>query len=341
MEAPFPDDESEDAKEGTAAHWVAAQVLGGHCAIEELTDRKAPNGVIVTGEMVEHTQMYIDTVRQVTPAPVIEQMLSVLPSIEPGTPDARYVSPDGHGFVWDFKYGYGIVEVLGNWQVACYAIGLFIKHEWQLHDVTVTIVQPRPFHPDGRARSWTIDRDSAWTLSQRLQDAAAETQNPAAQVASGPHCQYCRALAVCEAARRAALNGVDVAYKAMPQALSPVDTAGELRTLRRAADAIKLRLDATEAYATSLIDGGQVVPGWSLERAMGRRRWANPDDVAALEALTGLTLRTLAPVTPAAAEKLGADKTIVKMFTTTPETGRKLVERDASAKAAEVFGTPA
>ena len=104
LEELYPDTENEYAKEGTAAHWVAAQVLSGEHTLDELTDRAAPNGVIVTGEMVEHVQTYIDVV----PQPVIVERL--LPSgilgVEDGTPDALRV--DGrHGHIWDFKYGLG------------------------------------------------------------------------------------------------------------------------------------------------------------------------------------------------------------------------------------------
>src|SRR3546814_2922085 len=113
IEAPFPDVESEDAKEGTAAHWVAAQVLGGHMQLEELTDRAAPNGVIVTGEMVEHVESYIAAVG--TPAVVEQELPTAIPGVETGTPDARrVVGPNG--YIWDLKYGYGIVEVRDWWQ---------------------------------------------------------------------------------------------------------------------------------------------------------------------------------------------------------------------------------
>lgn len=331
LEASFPDPDGDDAKEGTAAHWVAAQVLGGHCELEELTDRKAPNGVIVTGEMVEHVQTYISTVRAF---PIIERTINIWPGVEPGTPDALAVEGT-RGYIWDFKYGYSIVEAPGNWQLACYAVGLFAKHEWNLESVLAIIVQPRPFHPDGRVRYWEISRDEAISLANTIRDAAANTQNPNAPVVTGSHCNHCNALHACEGARRAALNGVDIAYRNPPVVLQGADLAGELATLTRAAEAIKLRLDAIQSHAVAEIDANRPVPGWSLERSMGRRQWT--DGVAALEALAGVSLTEIAPVSPAVAEKRGVDKALVKMFTTTRETGRKLVPRDASVKAAQVF----
>lgn len=334
LEAPYPDDESEDAREGTAAHWVAAQVLGGHHALDELTDRATPNGVIVTGEMVEHVQTYIDTVG---PGAVIERELpSAIPGVDPGTPDALRIEGN-RGHIWDFKYGYNIVGAVGNWQGACYAVNLFAKHEWMLEEVTFTVVQPRPFHYEGRVRSWTITRDWAWLLYTQLTAASAATDNPTAPAVTGPHCSYCRALHVCESARRAGMNGVDVSLRQQSATVEGEELAGELRTLRRARDAITKRLDALESHAMSVIDSGRVVPGWSIDRAFGRRKWTG--DVATLEALTGVKLREERPVSPAQARKLGVDDKLIDMFATTPETGRKLVERDGAAKARSVFPT--
>lgn len=332
LQEPFPDAPSPDAEEGTPAHWAAAQVLQGHHALDELVDRTAPNGVIITGDMVEHIQMYVDTVH---PSSVVERPLpSAIPGVEDGTPDALRV--DGlYAHIWDFKYGWGIVDAVGNWQGACYVVNLFAKHDWKLEQVTFHIVQPRPYHYEGRVRSWKVTREAACGLHKQLTMAAERTTRDKTPAETGPHCKYCRALHVCEAARRAGLNAVDVAYSGQPVDMQGDALAGELRTLKRAADAIKLRLDAIESHAISTIDTGGIVPGWSMERAYGRRKWK--DGVTTLEALSGVTLTESQPVTPAQAEKRGVDPLLVKQFTTTPETGRKLVERDTSTKAKEVF----
>jgi len=334
LESPFPDDESEYAKEGTAAHWLAAQVLSGHHTLDELTDRAAPNGVMITGEMVEYTEQYIAAVPS---SCVIERPLpSAIEGVDDCTPDAFQVI-ERHGDIYDFKYGWGIVDVLGNWQLGIYAVSLFAKHQWNLDTVTVRIVQPRPYHYDGRVRSWAITRDDAIALWHEITAAVAKVHEPNAPAVTGAHCQYCRALHVCEAARRAGMNAVDVAYSGFPVDMEGAALASELVTLNRAARAIKLRLDAIESHAILEIDQNKIVPGWSLERAYGRRRWLSDDKVNALAAIAGKSLTEHKPVTPAAAEKLGVPRVLIDQFTTTPETGRKLVQRDASQKAKDVF----
>ena len=337
LENEFQEIESEDAREGTAAHWVAAQVLAGHFELEELTDRPAPNGIIVTGEMVEHVEMYLSAVRSVTPVAVVESPLEGIPGMERATPDARFVT-NVRGHIWEFKYGYKIVEAVDNWQMICYAVLLFIKHEWQLSDIVVTIVQPRPFHFDGRIRSWTITREIGWNFYSRIQLALAETQDPNAPARSGPHCDYCNALHACEAARRAAFNAVDITLnRGMASDLPAVELGRELTILRRAAEAIKLRLDAAESHGLDLINKGGMIPGWSVERALGRRQWRDEKDVPLIEALSGVTMTEQKSISPAQAEKRGVPKELVGVYAISRETGRKLVPRDGSMKAKEVF----
>lgn len=329
--------ESEDAREGTAAHWLAAQVLGGHFQLEELTDRAAPNGIIITGEMVEHVQMYVNTVQSIAPTVVVEKPIAGITGIETAIPDARCIVGT-RGYIWDFKYSYKIVETNDNWQLITYAVLLFAKHEWQLSDIVVTIVQPRPYHFDGRVRSATITRENAWYYLKQLESAVAETQNPNAPARTGAHCNYCTALHACEAARRAGLNAVDATLnRGVASELPPVELGRELTILKRAAEAIKLRLDAAESHGLDLINKGGIIPGWSVERAFGRRQWRDPAEVGLIEALSGVTLTETKPVSPAQAEKLGVPKDLVSVYTTNRETGRKLVPRDSSIKAKEVF----
>ena len=334
LQEPIPDTKSDDAKEGDAAHWLAAEVLRGNFEIDELTDRQAPNGVIITGEIIEHVQTYLSVIGS-EPVVVEKTQDSFSPLIAPGTPDALRVI-ENQGFIWDLKYGWRIVEVFRNLQLLIYAINLFAKHQWTLDSVTVTIVQPRPWHIDGRVRSWQISRDVAWGYHNKLQAWAQAAQNPHARAVTGEACRYCRALPFCEAARVAAINAVDVSMDVTNTELPPEAIGHELTTLRRAKEAVQLRLDAMEQFAIAQIDQHKHIPGWSIDRAYGREKWK--DGVSTLELLSGQTLHENKPISPAQARKKGVDPQLVAQFSTTPQTGRKLVARDVSEKAKAVFG---
>lgn len=336
LQEPFTETESEAAAEGTAAHWVAEQVLNGVMLADELIDRKAPNGVIITGDMVDHVQMYVDAVQEVSHYPAVEYTIPMCEGVEDGTPDATYcIKWVGH--VWDFKYGWSLVEAIGNWQLACYIIGLFNRTEWGLTECFGHIVQPRPWHPDGPVRSWRVSRDEALVLKERIEVQAAEIHTPGPHWAtSGNHCRNCLALATCEAARMASLNAVDVTLAGIV-AEAPVET--EMALLRRAKSAITMRLDAVESRAVECIQNGAPVPGWSLIQGQGHRRWKDNTTIDKVAAMSGVTnLTELKPVTPAEALRRKVPEAIVEMLTERPDTGFKLVEQDANAKAAAIFG---
>ena len=338
MEELHPEKSSDDsADEGRAVHWIAAQILGDHFEPEELVDRQADNGVVITVDMMNHAVLYVDAIRAVTDQPVvIEQPLPAIPGVKQGVTDARFVF-NNWGFIFDLKYGYSIVEVVGNWQMIIYAVSMMLKHEWKLDGIGVTIVQPRPSHPEGKVRAWTITRDQLINFYHEIVAKAEATRDPNAACVTGPWCKHCYALHACEAAREAGCNAVDVTTApARSREINGQDLSDELKALRRASEMITLRLDALESHATGIINNGGIVPGFMMQTNTGNRRWNV--DVAVIEAMTGMTLTEPKPITPAAAERAGMSEAMLELYASRSETGRKLVERDSSALAAKVFG---
>ena len=61
MNAKYPDSNTTSAEEGTAAHWVMAEMLDG-IAVPE--DSLTPNGQTVTQEMLEGAHMVCDVVAE-------------------------------------------------------------------------------------------------------------------------------------------------------------------------------------------------------------------------------------------------------------------------------------
>src|ERR1700761_538980 len=60
MNAKYPESNSTSAEEGTAAHWVMAEMLAGRTPAE---DTLTPNGQTVTSEMLEGAEMVRDTIK--------------------------------------------------------------------------------------------------------------------------------------------------------------------------------------------------------------------------------------------------------------------------------------
>lgn len=353
MEERFPEPgRSEAAEEGTASHFVASESLTGQAIPSP--GQTAPNGVILTPEMIEAAEVYVQAVAKAAPAggPLhVEKALRV-GRVHPecwGTPDLWYYVPalwELH--VWDYKYGFGIVEPFENWQGICYAGGALdivaanMGQPVALIDQRVTvvihIVQPRPFHAVGPVREWRVKASDLRGYYNRLEGAAAEALGANPRTVSGDYCRYCSARHACPAAQKAAMFAVDYTDQAAAEELSPEALAIELRTLQRAAKAIEYRLAGLESQAIATLQGGGHVPGFSIQSGSGRPSWTVPaSEIFALGELFGLDLRKPPEaVTPAQAKKAGLDAAMVAAYSKAEGSGIKLVATGNSL-AAQVF----
>ena len=189
----YPDEETEQSREGTAAHWVGEQVLRSYqtefvdwCA--NYIGQAAPNGVIINEEMAEGADLYVKDVLKVCQeggylqAMRIEQRV-VIPRVHEelnwGTPDCVIFAVDkGKLIIWDFKYGRVAVENRKNWQLIEYAIGALDEItggnglDDQHLQVEMRIVQPRAFHVDGSCRGWTVTGSDLRSYANRLKASA-------------------------------------------------------------------------------------------------------------------------------------------------------------------------
>lgn len=346
----YPDKgRSEAAEEGTATHWVASEVLEGRGA-DPFIGRTAPNGIIITHEMIDAARVYVEHVHQIAPLPhkrVVEKIVKVTrvhPTECYGTPDCWYfdeVKKILH--VWDLKYGYGIVEPYDNWQLICYVAGI-ISDALRVSDMDVTvamhIVQPRPFHVQGSTRTWVVSAVDLRGKINMLSNAASLALSDNAQLSSGDHCRYCSARHACPAAQKASMFSVDYTYSVMPEELSPVALGIEYRTLLRAISSMRDRLTGIEAQIIKLCEDGKgAETGFKAENGTGRLAWSKTaDEVITLGDLMGVNLRAPASaITPTEAKKLGLPQEILQIYTNRPVSGIKLVPADHTL-AARVFG---
>jgi len=255
-------------------------------------------------------------------------------------PDAWYYCTTTQTlYLWEFKYGWRPVDPVRNWQFVAYIAGILpFLGGAPVDRIEAVVVQPRPHHYDGRIRRWHTTPAELGPLFTKLQAAANTVMDGNPQCRTGHWCLDCRALAHCPYAGEAALAAVEVSGRVTHASPSPEETAAELNILGAAKEAINLRLTAMETLAVMSLESGGMVPGYAMERAYGRRRWSNPEELWAVEAMTGVSLFTEKPVSPAEAKRRKLDPALLALYSITPETGNKLVKRDLNQKAAEVFG---
>ncbi|QJD55191.1 hypothetical protein Psm1vBMR14_gp39c [Pseudomonas phage MR14] len=340
LEAQYPEtDEGESAAEGTAAHFAGSEELLGRDVRE---GQRADNGVVLTEEMLEGAALWVDDVMAVgCPAELQVEQRVAMPRIHAaafGTPDTWfYDQTNGHLYVWDFKFGYGVVEAFENWQLMAYTCGILDllgidgrndQHLW----VHLRLVQPRAHHRDGRVREWKVLASDLRGYFNRLHDAAHEAMGPRPHTLSGPHCLHCKAAHACPTLKRATWSAADYLGGHVAEDLSADAAAYELVLLEHITELVKARKRAREADVEARLRRGEAVADWTLETTRGRTVFTEEGgkDVILMGDIYGVQLRKPeAPITPAQARKLlkskNVDTSVIEQHTVTPTTGQRLV----------------
>lgn len=336
MEAAVPEEETDESREGTAAHFVAQMKL--QVGLDVLAGETTPNGWVVDDEMVDGAKLYVDyvltTMQGVVPKNIERRTLPGAIHDECwGTPDADdWLGNTLH--IFDYKYGHRFVEVFENEQLICYAAdrladlgGLDDQLAW----VHFHIIQPRSFHRDGPIRDWRVRASDLRAHTNRLRGLAHDALRPGAPtVASPAACRDCRARFRCDAAHAAGLDAAGVAGSSVPFDLTDVEAGRFLAYLRRA----KAQLEAMESGLVEQVEKalkrGVFLPQWQLEETQSRERWIVPDE-AVIQMGREMGKDLSAPVkcvTPPQARKLGIDASVISAYSQRPRGALKVVPLD-------------
>jgi hypothetical protein len=317
-------DESDARREGKAAHWVAEGVLRGDAhSCADFEGETAPNGWIVTPDMVVHAQGYCDYVRSFGPVVQAEGRIQIGEVIT-GRFDAHATSTDPDAYMlplrlFDFKYGWRIVEAPGNTSMLCYGVA-----RWNgVQPVELHIYQPRPFHPAGPARVWKITPQEMLTLRAWLLERASVALTPGAAATPGLHCRDCPGAASCHALASTVYAAADTIQASGLARMSAGELARELTFLRMVDKLVATRLAAVEAEAEGRLQRCEFIPGWLMGDRYGNRVWTVKPETVRMT--TGLDPYKPVLKTPAELEREGAPPELLDMMTMTPHTGRKLM----------------
>lgn len=380
----LPETTSEPADWGTVCHEISDECLKtGKDAVDFIgrTMKGKKFSFEVDEEMAETAQTYVDYVRDTLHKAVreggsiseaklwIEQRFS-LASLNPpfdagGTGDAViYLPAEKRIEIVDLKGGRGVVVAAkGNPQLRTYAMGALLANKGlDVELVTVTIVQPRASHPDGRIRSetfhvidlmeWAAEMMAAMHRAKEAIDKRAEMPESAwaaTYLSPGDHCRdtFCKAAGTCPALRQAALDAVGVHFSPVddtprisnsPDSGSPEERAKRLDML----DMIDGWIKEVRAHEHRLAEMGQPAPGYGLVEKTGREKWKDEEAARAAIQKTGLAddkwlnpgkLRTPKQVRDAL-KKAKADATALAGLSETPVGGTNLVRLDTTTRVA-------
>lgn len=319
--------------EGVAVHWMIEDAFKNLKSLEEYTDRKAPNGVYITVEMVEHAEEYFNFIKSC--GAVIECDTSHRTDAWEirGRADAVCIFEDGLR-VLDFKYGWTQVEVKDNWTLISHACQVAMKNP-QITHITLMVFQPRGFHPEGTVRKFDLTIAELIELYNRIDQRLRSQQK---SLSTGNHCKDCPAFTNCPAAQKAAMNAVDIAeHTTFNSKLNPVNLSKLLDNLYRAEEHLKQTLKAYEELSTHQMKQGTVIPEYSLKRALSNSYWKEGVTGEMIKNLFNIDVTNEEMITPAQAVKRGVPKEAVESFSARKETGLKLVRISAEKQAKEKF----
>lgn len=280
------------AAEGTVAHWVGEQCLTNNRSPQEYVGQVVEQDgfdIEITDEMVEAVQVYLDTVNQnMMPGDklLVEHRFHLVQLNERlwGTSDATILSP---GMKWltviDYKHGQGVaVEVKDNPQLLYYAAGALLETKFGAKKVEMVIVQPRCPHPEGSVRCWEVDALDLLDWVPELVDAAKATEDPNAPLATGDHCRWCPAAAICPQLRQEVYAIVQDKFDGSNY--DPEQLATDLEN----ADNVEAWAKAVRSFAYNEAQRGRVVPRFKLVAKKANRSWKDEREAKKFLVVYGL-----------------------------------------------------
>lgn len=280
----IPNKSSIHSATGTLAHDIAARCLTDARAKPQmcLGQEGERDGfkVVCDQEMVDGVQFYLATLdADVKPDDLTWVECDLTPALSKidadlgGTADfVRWRPSEKHLRVVDFKYGAGkVVEPTENKQLMIYALGALLTIGKPAKEVTVTIVQPRIEHEEGRVRDWTFPAKDLLSFAADVADSAMRTRDSNAPLVPGEvQCQWCPARRNCPALeeKQHALVAAEFSQ------VVPYDQA----KLAAALDAIPLveaRIKALREFAYGEAERGNPPPGYKLVAKRATRKWVS------------------------------------------------------------------
>jgi hypothetical protein len=346
---PFENVETDESREGVAAHHVAmvyALDAGKQCPVALPVIGDMVFGVRVDAEMVAGAKMYADALEGFAGNP--EQTIKI-PRVHPtecfGTPDFwQYAAITKTLRITDYKYGHGYVEVYENYQLAAYAAGILdmLADRGELLEyetiVEFMIVQPRCYSADSPVRTWTTSATNLRTLINLANTAAELALSDDPPTRTGPECLHCDARANCETANRAASAIIEYSGRAEALAQTGADMGVRLNLINAALVMLKAVGSGLEEQIIATLRAGKSVPYFKIGYTNPRETWAKSvEEVKLLGALSGITLvKDDYAMSPKQAIKAGIDRAVIDRYSFTPNGAAKLVP-DKLTTSARIF----
>lgn len=293
LEEQFPDTTSDAAKEGTLAHELAEMKVRNYFYPDDVSKRKLTFAIkkfkedpLWQDEMLEHTDTYIDYIRDISiklpskPYVAVEKRVDYGGYAQGGFGTADCIMVQGETLhVIDFKYGKGVpVSAESNPQMMLYALGAYESYRmlYPIKKIKLSIVQPRL--PDDISE-WGCSIEELLRFGESVKERAALALDGSGEFnPGGKQCRFCRAKAQC---RARAEENVRLAF--MTDTKPPLLNNEEIGQYLLQGEDVARWLKDVQEYALAECLAGKEIPGWKAVEGKGSRNWTDMD--AAFEKL--------------------------------------------------------
>ena len=312
---------SKYSREGTAAHDLAAKCLTQKLPAESFLDSKIiveGQTFVVSQDMADHVQTYLDIVNSLQGDLFVEQRLSIEHITgevgAAGTSDAVVLSHnDSELILADLKFGMGeVVYAEENEQLQIYALAAIELFSviGTFKQVRLMIIQPRI----NNISEWTISVEDLLEFGKKARVAATKKLSGVLEYAPADKtCRWCSRKASCEALSEHIQQQIGAGFDVITDddeipLPNEATTEDDLSIKMKAAPLIEIWVKAIRAEVERRLLAGKTVDGFKLvEGKRGNRTWTDADDAEAL--LKSFRLKReemydFSLISPTAAEKL-------------------------------------
>ncbi len=300
VKSPIVLERDEYAKEGTRLHKAIEQTLRGEAPVIEDSDDAA-----LVRFAVETTRRELDGNVNFN---VEESLYAHIKGVNfAGTADCMAMRGNTVTII-DFKTGWREVEAVENIQLKLYAhmAAVLAPHIKRWKGVIIN------------ARFNSVAYTEGAIESNYLQDVTADltARTTKKQFLTGNHCAYCQRLSICTKIR------AEIVKWTKPGAIDSIT-----RTPEKLAEALRLAKPAEKLFETLkkeaqlFMDLGGVIPGVAVEYTAGTRAWPRDLAVAEIAKKIGIEddkMYDVKIISPAQAEKAGADKDAINALAIRP-----------------------
>jgi hypothetical protein len=314
MEADKPDEASEYAQWGTAAHHICEKCAesGGELEPKHWLGKPVDEGdIIADQEMIDACESALDMMHWLTEgADDIKTEEHVdMPEVPDmhGTIDVLVDEPFGRLIVCDYKFGAGVrVDVTENPQLMAYALMAAGDALDTYEEIRLAVIQPRV---SDKPDLWVIPPSTlAKWRDEVLLPTIEKIRSGDTEYNPGPEtCRWCKAANDCPAYAKAALELARVDFTSGEPSLpvlAPTITPELVARVYPRLPMLEDFIERVRAMALDMASNGNL-PGFKLVEGRGRREWIDEEAVINLLKEQGQDPYEHKILSPSKAEKLG------------------------------------